>query len=103
MKHFKREQIHVVDGDALIKNPLPELRKIERFLGLKHRFNHKNVYFDKAKGFYCVNKHGWRKCLGANKGRTHPNIDNDVIQTLKEYFQPFNEEFYDAVGQKFNW
>ncbi|KAG7282251.1 hypothetical protein CRUP_038419 [Coryphaenoides rupestris] len=31
---FPREQIHVVDGDALIRDPFPELQKAERFLGL---------------------------------------------------------------------
>ena len=103
MKYFKREQIHVVDGDALIENPSPELRKIESFLELKHRFNEKSVYFDKRKGFYCVRKFNGRGvCLGAEKGRTHPKVKDDVVQKLKEYFQPFNREFSKAVGQTFN-
>ena len=103
MQYFKREQIHVVDGDALIENPLPELRKIESFLGQKHHFNETNVYFDKSKGFYCVKKQGNGKCLGANKGRAHPTVDSHVIKKLKKYFCPFNLEFYNAVGQNFDW
>ena len=104
MKYFKREQIHVVDGDALIKNPLPELRKIESFLGLKHRFNEKNIYFDKEKGFYCVRKkHDRELCLGENKGRTHPAVEEDDIQKLSKYFRPFNREFYKVVRQNFDW
>ena len=104
MKYFKREQIHVVDGDALIKNPLLELRKITNYLGLKPEINETKVYFDNEKGFYCVRKpSGMGKCLGASKGRTHPKVDYNVIEKWKEYFQPFNQEFYDAVGQHFNW
>ena len=103
MKYFKREQLHVVDGDALIENPLPELRNIESFLGLKPKFNEVNIYFDKRKGFYCVRRQGRGKCLGASKGRTHPKVDSDVIQKLKDYFRPLNLEFYKAVGQNFTW
>ena len=103
MKYFKREQIHVVDGDALIENQLPELRKIESFLCVKHEINDTNVYFDKRKGFYCVRREGRQICLGDNKGRKHPKIERNVIQKLKVYFRPFNLEFYKAVGQSFNW
>ena len=103
MKYFQREQIHVIDGSALIENPLPELRKIESFLGQKHQFNETNVYFDENKGFYCVKKQGNGKCLGANKGRAHPTVDSHVIKKLKKYFCPFNLEFYNAVGQNFDW
>ena len=103
MKHFKREQIHVVDGDALTKDPLPELRKIEKFLGLEHPFNDNDVYFDERKGFYCVRKEGQGVYLGREKGRPHPKVDDNVVKKLKEYFKPFNQEFYEAVGQNFNW
>ena len=103
-KYFKREQIHVVDGDALIENPLRELRKITNYLGLKRALNETNVYFDKKKGFYCRRMaRGRGACLGANKGRTHPKVDKDVLQKWKDYFRPFNQEFYEAVGQNFNW
>ena len=104
MKYFKREQILVVDGDAFIKDPLPELRKIEAFLGLKHKFNNKDFYFDKKKGFYCFGKStGQRLCLRSAKGRKHPEVNISDVQKLKDYFQPFNQEFYNAVGQAFNW
>ena len=104
MKYFKREQIHVVNGDALIENPLPELKKVESFLGLKSRFNEESVYFDKKKGFYCVRKrNGHGSCLGETKGRPHPKVEKDDIQKLSKYFQPFNREFYKAVGQDFDW
>ena len=103
MKYFKREQIHVVDGDALVENPLPQLRKIERFLGLEHPFNDNDIYFDERKRFYCVRKEGQGVCLGREKGRPHPKVDDKVVKKLKEYFKPFNQEFYEAVGHNFKW
>ena len=54
---FRREQIHVIDGDQLITNPLPELVKIETFLGLRHRITKKNLYYDKKRlDFKIINK-----------------------------------------------
>ena len=103
LKYFKREQIHVVDGDALTEDPLPELRKVESFLKLDHEISDKQVYFDERKGFYCMKKQRRSYCLGSGKGRTHPEVDNENIQKLKDYFRPFNREFSDAVGQNFSW
>lgn len=34
---FPREQILVVNGDLLIEDPVPQLRRIEKFLGLEHK------------------------------------------------------------------
>ena len=34
LRHFPLAQIHIVDGDTLIHDPLPELQKVERFLNL---------------------------------------------------------------------
>lgn len=34
---FPREQILVVNGDQLIEDPVPQLRRIEKFLGLEHK------------------------------------------------------------------
>ena len=33
LKYFKRDQMLVVNGDALVENPIPVLQKVERFIG----------------------------------------------------------------------
>jgi hypothetical protein len=43
------------------------------------------------------------RCLGKNKGRTHPNIDPDVLQRLREFYRPHNEMFYRMTGIDFGW
>lgn len=43
------------------------------------------------------------RCLGKNKGRTHPSIDPDVLQRLREFYRPHNELFYRMTGIDFGW
>ena len=103
MKYFKREQIHVVDGDALTKDPLPELRKVESFLGLEHEIIEEQVYFNESRGFYCAKNYLGSFCLGDGKGRKHPKVDEENVRKLRDYFRPFNREFANVVGQNFSW
>ena len=107
LKHFDLKQFIVVNGDALIKDPLPELQKVESFLGVNSYFTEDMFYFNATKGFYC-----WKKpsksgvsnfCLGSGKGRGHPTISEEALSKLKAFFKPHNERFYSLVGQNFSW
>ena len=103
-KYFRRQQFHIVDGDALIENPLPELKKVEHFLELRPYFDESFVTFDENKGFYCYHTvAGEKKCLGRSKGHAHPNVSRDVIETLTEFYKPWNAKFYHMVGREFSW
>ena len=42
-------------------------------------------------------------CLGASKGRQHPKVDPDLLKDLRRYFAPYNEQFFTAIGRRFNW
>ena len=107
LQHFSLKQIHVVDGDALIRNPAEQIIKVEQFLGLSSFFREEMFYFNTTKGFYCWKKSRHSKeipyCLGSSKGRPHPTIAPDVLQCLRDYFRPHNKNFYDMVGKDFNW
>ncbi|XDV45228.1 hypothetical protein PO909_013358 [Leuciscus waleckii] len=37
------------------------------------------------------------------KGRTHPKIHPEVIQKLREFYQPHNLRFYQMAGMDFGW
>ena len=39
LNYFKLKQFHFVDGENLVKNPIQEIRGVEKFLGLEHRIN----------------------------------------------------------------
>uniref|UniRef100_A0A8C6YGW1 Sulfotransferase n=1 Tax=Naja naja TaxID=35670 RepID=A0A8C6YGW1_NAJNA len=93
-------------GERLISDPAGELGRVQDFLGLKRIITDKHFYFNKTKGFPCLKKaEGSSKphCLGKTKGRTHPDIDQKVIQRLREFYRPFNMKFYQMTGHDFGW
>ncbi|XP_043571156.1 heparan sulfate glucosamine 3-O-sulfotransferase 3A1-like [Chiloscyllium plagiosum] len=104
--YFPMGQILFVSGERLISDPAGELGKVQDFLGLKRIITDKHFYFNKTKGFPCLKKpEGSSKphCLGKTKGRTHPNIDPEVVQRLRDFYRPFNMKFYQMTGQNFGW
>ncbi|MBN3314964.1 HS3SA sulfotransferase, partial [Atractosteus spatula] len=106
LAYFPPAQIHFVHGERLISDPAGELGKVQDFLGLQRIITDKHFYFNKTKGFPCLKKpEGSSKphCLGKTKGRTHPKIDPEVIQRLKDFYHPHNLKFYQMAGQDFGW
>ena len=103
LEKFSRDQIHIIDGDGFMKDPLTELKKIENFLNLEPFYTEEMLPFDKKKGFHCFVQNEAKECLGKGTGHVPPDIDPKVIQMLREYYRPYNEEFYKITGQKFDW
>ena len=106
--YFAREQIVIVNGEELIKNPLNELKKIENFLELKPYFNKDHFEFDVKKGFFCINgfykgERGRKRCLNSEKGRLHPKIDKIILDKLFQFFEPLNIEFFKLINKKPFW
>ncbi|XP_036454533.1 LOW QUALITY PROTEIN: heparan sulfate (glucosamine) 3-O-sulfotransferase 1-like 2 [Colossoma macropomum] len=100
---FPREQIHIVDGEALIRDPFPELQKAEKFLELPPQITPDNFYFNTTKGFYCLLSEGHDKCLDDSKGRPHAPLSNKAFQKLCRYLWVPNQIFFRMVGQTFKW
>lgn len=110
---FPRHQIHVVDGEQLIKNPFAEMAKVQDFLQLKPAIRTNHFYFSRSKGFPCfvVDSDGRSqertspsiRCLGRTKGRPHPQIDAHSLRQLREFYRPFNEDFFRMTGMRFYW
>ncbi|XP_042331966.1 heparan sulfate glucosamine 3-O-sulfotransferase 1-like [Sceloporus undulatus] len=103
LEFFPATQIHIVDGGGLIREPLPEMRQVERFLGLEPYLGPDNFYFNQTKGFYCLQARGLQHCLDQSKGRPHPTIDELLLEQLCTYFSAHNENFFAMVGRTFNW
>ncbi|KAK2820627.1 hypothetical protein Q5P01_023586 [Channa striata] len=106
LQYFPMDQILFVSGERLISDPAGELGRVQDFLGLKRIITDKHFYFNQTKGFPCLKKaEGSSKphCLGKTKGRTHPNIDPEVVQRLRDFYRPFNMKFYQMTGQFFGW
>ncbi|XP_061080506.1 heparan sulfate glucosamine 3-O-sulfotransferase 2 [Conger conger] len=106
LQYFPLAQMHFVSGERLITDPAGELGRVQDFLGLKRIVTDKHFYFNKTKGFPCLKKpesSGSPRCLGKSKGRTHVQIDRDVIEQLRDFYRPLNVRFYETVGQDFRW
>lgn len=94
--------------DRLIRDPWPELQKVERFLALEHLIRRDQFYFNATKGFYCLtgtptdvsndnvtlatadenshhSHHYHHKCLAGSKGRRHPQVTH-ATTTIAYYF-----------------
>uniref|UniRef100_A0A8C6UQ62 Sulfotransferase n=1 Tax=Neogobius melanostomus TaxID=47308 RepID=A0A8C6UQ62_9GOBI len=93
LETFPRNQIHVVDGDALIRDPFPELKKAERFLELPPKISPSNFYYNTTKGFYCMQTDGHDKCLDESKGRPHAPLSAQAFKKLCHYFRKPNKLF----------
>lgn len=100
---FPREQILIVNGDQLIEDPVPQLRRIENFLGLESRIGRHNFYFNHTKGFYCLRNETSEKCLKESKGRRHPRVSPMVVTKLRKFFNEHNQRFYELVGEDLGW
>jgi len=111
LRRFPLSQIHFVHGEQLVRDPAEQLRQVERFLGLRPIINESHFQLDPVKGFPCIVRRpsgedrevGQPHCLGKTKGRTHPRIADGVLRRLREFFRPFNEQFYRVVGVDFGW
>ncbi|XP_052806705.1 heparan sulfate glucosamine 3-O-sulfotransferase 1-like [Mya arenaria] len=105
LDHFRREQILFIDGDEMVRYPLGELKKVEKFLDIKPFFIRSMFKYNESKGKYCfVNgKDSESECLRKSKGREHPKINAETRKLLQEYFAPKNEQFFRLVNKTFDW
>ncbi|KAM8844760.1 heparan sulfate glucosamine 3-O-sulfotransferase 2 [Spinachia spinachia] len=106
LQYFRLSQMHFVSGERLITDPAGEMGRVQDFLGLKRIITDKHFYFNRTKGFPCLKKPGsggLPRCLGKSKGRTHVQIEREVIEQLREFYRPFNIKFFETVGQDFKW
>ena len=101
---FPRDQIHIVNGEKLIKKPWQELNKVEKFLHLKPEISESYFQFIPSKGFHCLrHKTKYVKCLAKTKGRRHPSVSKELLHKLRTFFRPYNYKFYDLTGQDHGW
>ena len=97
-------QLLVIDGDEFVSDPLSQLARVEKFLGLRNYLTKKNVVFNEEKGFHCmVSDSGHKKCLSKTKGAPHPDLQPDIEEKLRKYYKIYNQRFYEAVHHDFGW
>lgn len=104
LEFFRRDQIHIIDGDYLTVNPYAEISAIETFLGVGHKISKTSFYFNASKGFFCINDdYVETPCLSETKGRPHPKVEKSVLELLYKFYRPWNKLFFDMTNRTFNW
>jgi len=89
---YPASQLHIVDGEALKKQPVPVLDNIQSFLNLTRVDFSSLLVWDSSKGFYCMNFGGRRKCLGRGKGRQYAPMVEEDRQWLSSYYLKYNRD-----------
>ena len=105
LKYFSLDQFLIIDVDDIARAPWKVMKKVEQFMGVKHKIREENFVFDEQKGFYCfrANSTAAPICMDDTKGREHPTFGESLEKKLREFFAPYNREFYQLVGRDFGW
>ena len=103
LHYFRRRQIHVVDGDVLVRDPSAELAKVEDFLNISRYLTPEKFYYNETKGFYCMRTRSMDRCLGDTKGRKHPTVSAHVLKKLKLFYKQHNRLFFKLIDRSFDW
>ncbi|XP_045173533.2 heparan sulfate glucosamine 3-O-sulfotransferase 2-like [Mercenaria mercenaria] len=103
---FPLESIHVVDGENLIRNPVQELNVVQNFLGIDIQIPAEIIYMNATKGFPCIlqqQKTPPFRCFRSSKGRQHSYADKKTLTLLRNFYEPYNIDFYRMIKRQFFW
>ncbi|XP_071804711.1 heparan sulfate glucosamine 3-O-sulfotransferase 1-like [Asterias amurensis] len=103
LKYFKRDRILPLDGNRFVSDPYPTVKAVEKFLNIRDHFKRDHFYFDRLKGFFCLNKPIANNCMKHSKGRPHPEINEETLAKLREYYRPYNKELNELMGLDVHW
>ena len=103
---FKREQLLLLDGQSFIENPFRTMQQLEHFLGLPKIFLPEHFRRNPKTGFFCpsVPERPDMKCASPSaKGRPHPTVDPDTIDSLRQFYREPNLALARDFGVNFTW
>ena len=101
LQYFPRDNIHVVDGEAFLNHPVPELRRVEAFLGLPNFPYDSFLEPNYTSGYYCIRDP--RTCFGHGKTWMRPYVDSETFASLSNFFKGYNQELFQIIGRTFPW
>jgi hypothetical protein len=105
LEYFPIEQFLILSGDELVLNPYIIVRKVELFLNFTKFITKDRFEYSEKKGFMCIKNIKIKRleCLNESKGRTRPFIAPHIIDKLKEFYKPYDEEFFKTIKQNPFW
>ena len=103
LKYFSNEQILVVNGDGFAKNPFPELKRVEEFLGLPHLITEDMFYFNSTSSYFCLKKDGKPACYQRPPTWEAPEIDHEVLHKMSLFYKHHNTKLYSMIKDRMEW
>ncbi|GFO20657.1 sulfotransferase [Plakobranchus ocellatus] len=102
---FSIDQMHVMEGMELIRQPYREIKKVEAFLELPNVLRESNFYLNQTRGFYCPRPFYSRQpeCLSDAKGVPHPKLRPEAQKLIYDFYRPYNEKLFQIIGKRFHW
>ena len=104
-RYFPKNQILFINGEKFRKEPSVEIDKLQTFLNLEHLIKKEHFVYNQTRGLYCMRNPITSKfiCMGADKGRKHPEIDKVVLDELKSLYKPHNQIFFRFINEEPWW
>ena len=83
----------------MIVHPAEEIKKVERFIGLREFYVKDHFFFHGEDGgkFPCFSR-PYNRCMGDDKGLPHPKLKASTVAYLKKLFRPLLETFKEETG-----
>ncbi len=105
LKYFPIEQFWILNAHELVLNSYIIVRKIELFLNLTKFITTDRFEYSEKKGFMYIKKLKINRldCLDESKGRKHPFIASRIIARLKNFYKPYDEEFFKTIKHEPFW
>ena len=104
-KYFPKDQMLFINGEKFRKEPSEEIDKLQTFLNLEHVIKKEHFVYNQTRGLYCMRNPMTSKfiCMGADKGRKHPEIDTGVLDELRNLYRPYNQNFFKFINEEPWW
>ncbi|CAK9297157.1 unnamed protein product [Gordionus sp. m RMFG-2023] len=93
LQYFSPKQIIFIDGDNLKKNAPLEMMRLQNILPSIIVNYDQVLKYDPDKRFYCqIAKNNRTICMPKSKGRRYVELDDEMREKLKIYYNPYNKE-----------
>ncbi|XP_038064571.1 uncharacterized protein LOC119734979 isoform X2 [Patiria miniata] len=101
LQSFPRDRFYILSHERVDKDLYSELKNLEKFLGLESFYKRSMFYYDEKRQAPCM-----------RSGCPHPStpgflpkadLGPDVIQQLRDFFRPYNQEFAQLTHMNFSW
>ncbi|XP_038048761.1 heparan sulfate glucosamine 3-O-sulfotransferase 5-like [Patiria miniata] len=101
LQSFPRDRFYILSHERVDKDLYGELKNLEKFLGLESFYKRSMFYYDEKRQAPCM-----------RSGCPHPStpgflpkadLGPDVIQQLRDFFRPYNQEFAQLTQMNFSW